>query len=263
MNGIVAAGHFLSQRRFQPSFFLRPMPVQVFVSCAIAAFIFGTLYCSFYHSLLKGFPYWTGSLIWSFHTVLPWLVLIEFIKRREWEADRLLPLLNIAGLMLFTLVAAATAHVVVYEALIGEHNAPVGWQLLRRIPAAGITGFLIMLSRRERQLARKRCSAAPETAAGDMEALRLNARRILWIKAADNYLECHFPDETWTRRLTMREAEEVLAPLGFIRIHRSLIVNRAFVKAVIPQSRRPAVLMTDGTYHPTGKAFSANLMTRP
>ena len=89
--------------------------------------------------------------------------------------------------------------------------------------------------------------------------LRRHSSSIRWIQAADNYLELHLDGQVWTRRITMCQAAEILQPLGFVRVHRSVIVNRNHVERVVPQSGGAAVRMTDGTSLPTGRAFSGNL----
>ena len=60
-------------------------------------------------------------------------------------------------------------------------------------------------------------------------------------------------------RMTMREAERTLAKSGFVRIHRSTIVNRAVVEGVEEGERGPEVRLDDGQKLPAGKAFTANL----
>ena len=57
----------------------------------------------------------------------------------------------------------------------------------------------------------------------------------------------------------MREAAQILEPLGFVRVHRSVIVNRDHVASVVPRTGGSMVRMSDGTALPTGRAFSANL----
>ena len=61
------------------------------------------------------------------------------------------------------------------------------------------------------------------------------------------------------RRLTMREAASILEPLGFVRIHRSFLVNRRNVAAVVRDNGRVAVETLDGALLPTGRAFSAEV----
>ena len=57
----------------------------------------------------------------------------------------------------------------------------------------------------------------------------------------------------------MREAEAILEPLGFVRVHRSFIVNREHVDGVVRHKGEPNVRTRDGTLLPIGKAFSGNL----
>jgi hypothetical protein len=62
---------------------------------------------------------------------------------------------------------------------------------------------------------------------------RTPVSEILAVKAAGNYVEFHFvEDRTLLMRSSLREVEVTLTPLGFVRTHRSWVVNRAHVRAI-------------------------------
>jgi two-component system, LytTR family, response regulator len=57
---------------------------------------------------------------------------------------------------------------------------------------------------------------------------------ILWIEAADKYIEIHTADRTYLARETIQSLEENLDPKQFVRIHRSAIVRKAAVRGLHP-----------------------------
>jgi two-component system, LytTR family, response regulator len=58
--------------------------------------------------------------------------------------------------------------------------------------------------------------------------------RILWIEAADKYVELHTADRNYLSRQTIQSLEECLNPKQFVRIHRSTIVSKAAVRGLHP-----------------------------
>lgn len=52
---------------------------------------------------------------------------------------------------------------------------------------------------------------------------------ILWVEAAGNYAELHLAARSILQRVSLSSLEERLGPLGFARIHRARLVNRAEV----------------------------------
>lgn len=237
----------------------RPTPPTLLVALALIVLLAGAAYCSGYEALMRGRMDWPGSLLWSAYAVLPWLFLFEFIKRREWGADRPFPLRVIAMMLVATGAASIGVEIVYKELMLGRDSPPVALQILRRLPAVAAMVLLLTIARLELRSSRKRARPSADGVAEEAETLRRHAASIRWIRAADNYLELHLEGRVWTRRLTMREAAEILEPLGFVRVHRSVIVNRSYVASVVQQSGGALVRMADGAALPTGRAFSSNL----
>ncbi len=65
------------------------------------------------------------------------------------------------------------------------------------------------------------------------EITRVNVEQIQWIDAAGDYMCVHTDSETHILRRTMKELCEELDPKKFIRIHRSVIVNVAYVSKLV------------------------------
>ncbi len=235
------------------------MPPKLLVPVGLGLLVAGAFYCEGHQALRSDLSHWSGSLLWALYGVLPWLLVFEYVKRREWDADRALPFGTIALLFGLTICASVAAHLLTYNLLLGRTTHPIALQFVRRLPAMAITLVVLLLSRREQHLARQRLGLPGESAAGEADDLLAAGPAIRWIRGADNYLELHQGESIAIRRLTMRDASRILEPLGFVRIHRSLIVNRNHVSSIVPQSRRPAVRMKDGTLLPTGRAFAGNL----
>lgn len=234
---------------------LRPLPAAWLVPLAAAVLTAGAAYCLGYEGLSGGAGAWPGSFLWSACAVLPWLASFELAKRVEWERDRPLGAGTVAALLVGTGALSIGLEYLV-DALKGESSAPLGLLLLRRLPAIAATLLLLLLARREQRSAR---TASPPASAGEAEHLRAGAGAVRWIQAADNYLELHADGRVRTVRMTMREAASILEPLGFVRIHRSFLVNRAHVDAVVGSGKNAAVRTLDGTVLPAGRAFGGNL----
>jgi DNA-binding LytR/AlgR family response regulator len=60
----------------------------------------------------------------------------------------------------------------------------------------------------------------------------LDPAEILWAEAAGNYVELHLAGRSWLQRQTLAALEEELADQGFVRIHRSRLVNRHRVRDI-------------------------------
>jgi DNA-binding LytR/AlgR family response regulator len=79
-------------------------------------------------------------------------------------------------------------------------------------------------------------------------------------KAQGNYVALVHKSGSYLVRETMATAEQKLLPLGFVRIHRSILVNTTLVKDLRRDNTGTYVLRTtDGSEHPVGRAYKSNL----
>jgi two-component system LytT family response regulator len=79
-------------------------------------------------------------------------------------------------------------------------------------------------------------------------------------KAQGNYVALVHKSGSYLVRETMVTAEQKLAPLGFVKIHRSTLVNSTLVKDLRRDNTGTYVLRTtDGSEHPVGRAYKDNL----
>ncbi len=71
---------------------------------------------------------------------------------------------------------------------------------------------------------------------------KLPLDEIEWVAAADNYIELHAPPETYLERRSLADFLAHPAATGFIRVHRSHVVNASHVKRIAPLPHGEALL---------------------
>jgi len=76
----------------------------------------------------------------------------------------------------------------------------------------------------------------------------VNVTDIDWVEADGDYVSVHVGPKTWLLRETIAAAEARLALSGFVRIHRSTLVNIYRVRELLPLSKGEfTVVLLDGT----------------
>lgn len=81
-----------------------------------------------------------------------------------------------------------------------------------------------------------------------------------WIGAAKDYLTVHVKGKTWLMRETIAAMELRLALSGFVRIHRSILVNIDRVAELRPQDKGEyLVLLKDGTELKLTRSYHASV----
>ena len=83
-----------------------------------------------------------------------------------------------------------------------------------------------------------------------------------WIEAADGsgHVYVHFRKETSLWRRTLAELEQELTPHGFLRVHRSSLVNTVRIRQVKPlQKGEYALTLADGSILDTGRRYQATI----
>lgn len=95
-------------------------------------------------------------------------------------------------------------------------------------------------------------------------AIFLEPAEIFWIEAAGNYVELHAAAATHLARGTLAAFEARLAPRGFVRVHRSRLVNRARIRAAKPTPSGDLELtLDDGRTILASRRYRANLAAAP
>lgn len=107
----------------------------------------------------------------------------------------------------------------------------------------------------------------PERASSDRLAIPVGDRMMIvrlaeidWIQAADNYVAIHVGKKSWLLRETISAMDRRLTPNGFVRVHRSTIVNAQRVTQLQSlQNGEFAVVLADGTTVRMSKSYRAAL----
>lgn len=222
-----------------------PLPPGRALAITAAALIAGAAYCMGYAILSGGTNAWARAIGWSIGAVLPWLVLLEIVKRHESRVGRL-SLLQIIAAVTATGIISLVVEYAIDTIVWNSTPAPLGLQLLRRAPPIGLVLLLLMLAGRSSDGAMQERDDAPGVI--DPAGLRI-------VRAADNYVELHYAGRTTLRRETLRAVEAGLRPYGFVRVHRSVLVHPRHVVRVEAGGRTPVLVLDDGTRLPTGERY--------
>jgi two-component system LytT family response regulator len=76
--------------------------------------------------------------------------------------------------------------------------------------------------------------------------LFLDVSEVTWLEAFGNYVRFHTPAEVYTVRGTLTSFENELDPTRFVRIHRSMIVNRDVIRELHSRRTGDFTLVTQG-----------------
>jgi hypothetical protein len=207
----------------------RPLSPIRLVQLSIGLVAVNTLYCLAY-TALAGHGESLGQAVgWSIANLLPWLWAFEAGKR--WRA----PLPAVIG-------GAAVSLALGVLLLSSE----LSWfEAARRFPAAAaVLALLLAVTSLGRGAAR-----------GEV-ALPVPPDRIAWVAAAGNYVELHGGERPLLVRAPLAAVAAALAPHGFVRIHRSTLVNRKRVARV----RSVDLILDDGRSLKLGSRFKAQLL---
>lgn len=96
--------------------------------------------------------------------------------------------------------------------------------------------------------------------AANENGLPIAPAEIVYAQAAGNYVELHAGERVIIWRQTMRNAERILAPEGFVRVHRSYLVPLRSIKGVARGRKGPVALsLRNGRQLPVSNRYAANL----
>jgi hypothetical protein len=84
-----------------------------------------------------------------------------------------------------------------------------------------------------------------------------------WVEASGNYVNLYVGRRAYPLRETMTGIEQRLAPHGFVRVHRSAIVNLERVRAILPNETGDATLELEGERQvPVSRRYRRTLRER-
>lgn len=88
----------------------------------------------------------------------------------------------------------------------------------------------------------------------------LAAEHVQYAVATGNYVTLHAQGQAHQVRTTLRELERQLDPLLFVRVHRSVVINRRFIKELYPWTHGEYVLtLHDGTHLTSSRSYAATM----
>ena len=209
----------------------------------------GALYCLAYTWSQGIAEHPSAAIGWTTANLLPWLAALELAKRAASGRQGGFP----SAAMLVAILAGAALASLLIEASLGLIPFPRSaeallFEALRRLPGAAL---VLVLTRLGRARADRRVDASPVKA----PPLPLLPRQIDWVRAAGNYVELHCGGRLVMRRMTIKQAESALAAHGFLRIHRSVLVNQSRIARVHTGKLADEVALLDGTVLKVGGAY--------
>ena len=191
---------------------------------------------------------------WAVTSTLPWVCAWEGLKRLRAKPTQTQFLLMAAILIaaLGASVAAEYALAAIYP-VDAASLAQITYRLLPIPLAIGVAAML--LQPKAEQPNEKPVEPVLNIPTRD-GVLAVRAGDVEYVKAAGNYVELITGDRTLLMRTTLQELSGQLSGMGFVRVHRSVLVNTLHVLAVRrgPRGRR-IVRVRSGAQLPVGRQF--------
>lgn len=217
------------------TFLKSPLPLPQAVLASSGIVLLTGLYCVAYTHYAGGTETLSAALAWGIANLLPWFLAFELGKRLPgWPRKAAV------------LAGALLASLALQQVLLAGLDA-FGFELLRRLPGLALVAALLAAPRL--------AEALPPRAETGGCAIASKIDRVDWIRAAGNYVELHGGGRTLVERAALSFLESELAPHGFVRVHRSLLVRRDRIARLRPQD----VVMADGTVLKMGKRYRSRL----
>ncbi len=233
---------------------------------AVALLVALTGYCQLHSIVYAGRVPLETSLRWAAVTAAAWTAAGCFAW--HWRG-RLLSMLASgcvarkarAAAVLFVLALAAANAALIIEIASSEFTASdLPKRLLRYGPAAAATAafgacWLLLQRRRSPQPPGEWLHLPQEP------RLMLRSSDLRLVRSAGNYCELHAGDRMHLVRITLKDLEAQLEAKGFLRVHRTAMVNLSSVAAIAPApgSKRLEVRLDCGGQVPVGRAYVSRL----
>ncbi|MFM9976682.1 MAG: LytR/AlgR family response regulator transcription factor [Sphingomonadaceae bacterium] len=242
----------------------------VVVATALGAIVLFTAYCQA-HSWFdtQAVPI-TISLQWGLAMGLPTAAAGQLVWQQEARLADLAwrgPVSAVAlwaGLLAAGAFVGATGHLLAGGHAFDGNASTLLKQMYDLMPeAAALAGFVVCFLLFRRALAAPlRANDAEWITFPEAPTLHLKLADIRLIRSAGNYCEIHGRDRAHLVRMTMMQAIDRLKPHGFVRIHRTLIVNIAHIVDIdrSPRNRDTAVRINSGERLPIGRTYVAELI---
>lgn len=230
----------------------RPLGLRTIAIVGTLLVVGGASYCLLRELLIYDTPSPSRAAYWAAVTMLPWLVAFEcnkLILQRVSSAR--FRIVMIAAVLLLTLIVLGMVQWLIYSSHGWSFGAVMRLHAVSHTPETIIVVLLTVI-------AAYVISLPPKAGAQAGGGLPAEPHYIRWVKSAGNYVEFRTDTRSHVRRMTLRQAQELLDADQFIRISRSVVVNR---NAIDPDSRglHDHVRLADGTEHKIGDAYRAEI----
>jgi hypothetical protein len=197
------------------------------------------------------------TLGWAVTSTLPWLCAWEGLKWVDTRPAQSLQLTLSAGVLIVALVVC-----VALEYALGaiystdtDSLAQIVYRLLPIPFGIAVVRWLV----RPAKPARASPSDPVLNVPTRQGTLAVRACDIEYIKAAGNYVELVTGSRTLLMRTTLQELSDQLRAVGFLRVHRSVLVNPLHVVATRRGRRgRRVIEVRSGAQLPVGRQFGDN-----
>jgi DNA-binding LytR/AlgR family response regulator len=192
---------------------------------------------------------------------LPWLGAWEGLKRLRAKPGEPLQYLLMAGVLLAALGAGVGAEytlAAIYPAD-ADSLAQIAYRQLPIPLAVAVAAMLLQ----PKPASPKEQPAEPILNVPTRDGvLAVRPGEVEYVKAAGNYVELITGNRTLLMRTTLQELSGQLRGMGFVRVHRSVLVNAVHVQAVRrgPRGRR-IVRVRSGAQLPVGRQFDQDAQT--
>lgn len=210
----------------------------------------GILFCLAHALLPYGQLYGVGAMFkWSVLVLSPWAVTAMLFERSVRVGETRVQLLLRAAVL--ALIAYAISSCGSFWLGAGVERA-----FLSRMPL--VAGALLLAGLYPLKPLPAKGFDARES--GE-EELPVEPSHVLYAAGAGNYVELHCGSRTILWRQTLRNAEEVLRPEGFVRIHRSYLVARSAISDVYRSRKGPVeIALINGQRLPVSTSYAANVV---
>jgi len=209
------------------------------------AFALTVLYC-YLHGYLLQHPVTSVSHsgLWSLSIWLPWAGLLPAVKRLRTYCS--------FSLCVIILAACALVGKLLLSALLFA-NSDVVLTLFRYLPFELMVAWLLLLflSPNPTTDAKIPVNTTDKQQLDEPDDLPVPHQAILWISAARNYVELFTENNNHLMRTTLTELSASLQPYGFIRTHRSHMINKTALSHVKKiNARSYKAVLRNGTHVP-------------
>lgn len=236
-----------------------------FTGTAGSLILLATGYCLAHGLVMNDELNLPRTLGWAVASTLPWVFAWEGLKRVSGRPEPGLRMLLSSALLIAALVVSAALEYAL-SAIYSVDTDSFAEILYRLLPILVGVATVRPLLQPSRSVGRDVVSQTERLRESQIERvlnvqtrhgmLAVRACDVEYVKAAGNYVELITGDRTLLMRVTLLDLGEQLRAVGFVRVHRSLLVNALHVVAVArgPRGRR-IVRMRGGAELPIGRQF--------